>query len=104
MHCYAHFYDSLHLNDGMPSASLGAAIHNGYKNICFETQSNTACTSISWPLWGRGFGGDIKDSRVSQEEEVEHRVVLAEINQCPAEDPATHGQQAEPSCDENDIA
>lgn len=47
--------------------------------------------------------GGIRDLRVSQEEEVEHRVVLAEVDQRPAEHPATHGQQAEPSCDQNHI-
>lgn len=52
---------------------------------------------------GRGLGG-INDSRVSQEEQVEHRVVLAEVDQRPAEHPATHGQQAEPSCDQNHVA
>lgn len=53
--------------------------------------------------WGVEGGSGIKDSRVSQEEEVEHRVVLAEVDQRPAEHPATHGQQAEPSCDQNHI-
>lgn len=46
----------------------------------------------------------VKDSRVSQEEEVEHRMVLAEVDQCPTEHPATQGEQAEPSCDQNHIA
>ena len=46
----------------------------------------------------------IKDSRVSEEEEVEHRVVLAEVDQRPAEHPAAHGQQAEPSCDQNHVS
>lgn len=45
-----------------------------------------------------------KNSRVSQEEQVEHRVVLAEVDQRPAENPATHGQQAEPSCNQNHVA
>lgn len=53
----------------------------------------------------RGWGLAIKkNSRVSQEEQVEHRVVLAEVDQRPAENPATHGQQAEPSCNQNHVA
>lgn len=48
--------------------------------------------------------GGIKDSRVSQEEEVEHRVVLAEVDQRPAEHPAAERQQAEPRCDQNHVA
>lgn len=45
-----------------------------------------------------------EDSRVSQEEQVEHWVVLAEVDQCPAEHPAAHGEEGEPSCDQNHIA
>lgn len=47
---------------------------------------------------------DVEDSRVSQEEEVEHRVGLAEIDQRPTEHPATQGQQAEPSRDQSHIS
>lgn len=52
----------------------------------------------------RWAGGVHKHSRVSQEEEVEHGVVLAEVDQRPAENPAAHGQQAEPSSDQNHVA
>lgn len=40
----------------------------------------------------------MKDLRVSQEQEIEDRVIPAQVDQRPAEHPATHGQQAEPSC------
>lgn len=46
----------------------------------------------------------MKDSRVSQEQQVEYRVVLAEVDQCPAEHPATHCEQTESRCDQNHIA
>lgn len=45
-----------------------------------------------------------RNSRVSQKEQVEHRVVFAEVDQSPAEDPAAHGEQAEPSCDQEHVA
>lgn len=44
------------------------------------------------------------NSRVSQEEQVEHRVVFAEVDQRPAEHPAAHGEQAEPGGDQEHVA
>lgn len=45
-----------------------------------------------------------RNSRVSQKEQVEHRVVSAEVDQRPAKHPAAHGQQAEPNCDQEHVA
>lgn len=59
---------------------------------------------IAYPvLYSMQLGGK-KDSRVSQEQEVEDRVVLAEVDQRPAEHPATHGEQTQSCCDQNHIA
>lgn len=105
MHCYHHLYNSLlTLWWQACCPAFNVAIQNRYNHFGFEV--------VRWQLVqaypGRervGVGrGSIKDSRVSQEEQVEHRVVLAEVDQCPAEHPATHGQQAEPSCYQNHIA
>lgn len=41
--------------------------------------------------------------RVAQEEQVEHRVGLEEVDEGPAEDPATQGQETEPGNDQQHV-
>lgn len=87
LHLYPFVWFILHLRPFVPS--IWACTDSLYKHI----------------LAFRGWGLVVKkNSRVSQEEQVEHRVVLAEVDQRPAENPATHGQQAEPSCNQNHVA
>lgn len=103
--CHSHLYDSLHLAppyDGRPFVPPSSvAIQKTHKHFCFDTWSDDNLYKHILAFWGWGLGGD---SRVSQEQQVEHRVVLAEVDQRPAEHPATHGQQAEPSCDQKHVS